>query len=142
MTKSFKISKRGYAPEEVQAYIDELEAVIDQYKSKEHYISTALVDSHMASMTILEEAEIHAFEIEKNALVELEHFKEALDLTKKRLLSFQNDYDTFVGNFKSSMETIQLHEAACSLETLEKELNKYVKKPAAKKRRRKKKKTS
>lgn len=140
MTKSFKLSKRGYAPKEVQAYINELEAVINQYKSKEQYISTALVDSHMASKNILEEAEIHAFEIEKDALVELEQFKEGLNLTKKRLISFKNDYDTFVGNFQSSLRSIELHEAACSLETLEKDLNKYMKKTNATRKKKKRKK--
>ncbi len=142
MTKSFKFCKRGYAPDEVETYINELEVVIDQYKSKEHYISTALVDSHIASRNILEEAEIHAFEIEKDALIQLELFKEELNLTKKRLTSFKNDYDTFVGNFQSSLEAIELHEAACSLATLEKDLTQCMKKPTGTKKKKKKKKTS
>lgn len=145
MPKSFTISKRGYAPEEVLAYITELEEVIEQFKSKEHYISTALVDSHIASQDILEEAEIHAFEIEKDALIQLERFREELDETKKRLGSFKNDYDTFVGNFRSSLEALELGEAATTLATLEKGLDQHMGKSAPtknsskrKKRRRKK----
>ncbi|GMQ58784.1 hypothetical protein AN1V17_31800 [Vallitalea sediminicola] len=108
MSNSFSIIKKGYSQQEVDACILELEEAIDTYKSKEQYISQALVESHITSKKIIEEAEISAFEIEKDALIQLEHLKHELDSTKRRLESFKNDYDIFIEHFKSSFTDNEL----------------------------------
>ncbi|QUH30391.1 hypothetical protein [Vallitalea guaymasensis] len=108
MSNSFSIIKKGYSPQEVDDFIMELEDAIDDYKLKEQYISQALVESHITSKQIIEEAEIRAFEIEKDALIQLEHLKHELDNTKKKLETFKNDYDIFIEHFKNSFTDTEL----------------------------------
>ncbi|MCT4542619.1 MAG: DivIVA domain-containing protein [Vallitalea sp.] len=122
MSNSFSIVKKGYSKQEVDNFIRELEETIASYKVKEQYISKALVESHVASKRIIEEAEIHAFEIEKDALIQLEHLKLELNNTKKRLETFKNDYDTFTHNFKISFSDNELIDV---IETIE-ELNDII----------------
>lgn len=109
MSNSFSIIKRGYEPQQVDAFVRELEETIVSYKMKEQYISQALVESQATSKKIIEEAEICAFQIEKNALIQLEHLKQEINDTKKRLQNFKNEYDTFMNNFKSSFNDNELH---------------------------------
>lgn len=127
MPNSFSIIKKGYAPQEVDRYIRELEESIASYKANEQYISSALVESHITSKQILEDAEIRAFEIEKDALIQLEHFKHELNHTKKRLQSFKNDYDTFIGNFKVSFNDSEIASVMNTLGELSDKIDKHVK---------------
>jgi CRISPR/Cas system-associated protein Cas5 (RAMP superfamily) len=120
--------KNGYEPQEVDTFIRGLEEAIVFYKMKEQYISQALVESQIASKKIIEEAEIRAFQIEKKALIQMEHLKQELNNTKKRLLNFKNEYDTFMDNFKSSFSESEmlsfadcLDELATTISTSEKE---------------------
>jgi hypothetical protein len=120
--------KNGYEPQEVDTFIRGLEEAIVFYKMKEQYISQALVESQIASKKIIEESEIRAFQIEKKALIQMEHLKQELNNTKKRLLNFKNEYDTFMDNFKSSFSEGEmlsfadcLDELATTISTSEKE---------------------
>ncbi|MCT4598846.1 MAG: hypothetical protein N4A50_13340 [Vallitalea sp.] len=128
MLNSFPMVKNGYEPQEVDTFIRGLEEAIVFYKMKEQYISQALVESQIASKKIIEEAEIRAFQIEKKALIQMEHLKQELNNTKKRLLNFKNEYDTFMDNFKSSFSESEmlsfadcLDELATTISTSEKE---------------------
>lgn len=118
MLNSFSMVKRGYEPNEVDTFIRELEEAIVFYKMKEQYISQALVESQIASKKIIEEAEIRAFQIEKKSLIQLEHLKQELNDTKKRLQNFKNEYDTFMNNFKSSFDEDELLSFYDSLDDL------------------------
>lgn len=118
MLNSFPMIKNGYEPKEVDAFIRELEETIVFYKMKEQYISQALVESQIASKKIIEEAEIRAFQIEKKALIQMEHLKQELNNTKKRLLNFKNEYDTFMDNFKSSFDKNEMLSFADCLDEL------------------------
>lgn len=128
MLNSFPMVKNGYEPQEVDTFIRGLEEAIVFYKMKEQYISQALVESQIASKKIIEESEIRAFQIEKKALIQMEHLKQELNNTKKRLLNFKNEYDTFMDNFKSSFSEGEmlsfadcLDELATTISTSEKE---------------------
>lgn len=119
MSNTFSIIKKGYSPQEVDDYLIQLEETIDNYKLEEQYISQALVESHITAKKIIEEAEIKAFEIEKDALIQLEHLKHELENTKKKLESFKNDYDIFLERFKDSFTSNELQNVVDTINRLD-----------------------
>ena len=123
MSNTFSIIKKGYSTQEVDDYLIELEKTIDNYKLEEQYISQALVESHITAKKIIEEAEISAFEIEKDALIQLEHLKHELENTKKKLESFKNDYDIFLERFKDSFTTNELQGVVDTINQLDESIS-------------------
>lgn len=103
MAVKFSVVKKGYEPKEVEAYIEKLEASIDEYRQKEGAISNALISAEAASKQIIKAAEEKARDIivqaQDEMTEEITSVEKMIASEKKALDEFCSEYDTIVKNY-------------------------------------------
>ncbi|MDR1531863.1 MAG: DivIVA domain-containing protein [Clostridiales bacterium] len=99
MPDRFNYSKRGYEPEEVDQYIEKLEAVIASYKDKDVSIKNAFVNAQIAADNIIKNAEIEAEKVKSKALAQLEMINESIKDQRRMVKEFQDDYEWFMRKY-------------------------------------------
>ena len=76
MTYDFQIVRKGYNPDEVDAYIEDLENQLNEYKEKSSTINKAIINAQIAADNIIKAAHAETEKILSQAN------KEAAELTE------------------------------------------------------------
>lgn len=118
MATSFTMIKKGYDPQEVQNYISLLEKQLAEYKSKEQFISQALVEAQVSAKNVIQQAETQAAQIEKDALEKLQNVRDKIHQSKEKLYQFEEDYSSFIKRFSSSFSEDELNKLLSSLDRI------------------------
>lgn len=93
MEKLFNIVKRGYDQDEVDNYIETLEALIKNYKEKDDTIKNAIINAQIAADNIIRNAEIEGERIKKRAIRLLAEIQTSIDSQKRITRDFQDEYN-------------------------------------------------
>ena len=104
--KVFSTERRGYSPSEVDAYVRDLEAQINQkdaqlseYRQKEAAINQSVVEAKLLANKIIEDAQAEAENIHKNALDSMADIKEQTKAMHAKLQAFQQDYNRILQQY-------------------------------------------
>lgn len=124
--KEFSIVRKGYAPEEVNAYIAELEAALAdkvsrllEYQDKESAITSSLVDAQIFSAQIRKAAEDEAEALRASALDEakslragaydeMDQLREQAGSLHEKLTAFQTEYSRILQDYLVSLRSTDL----------------------------------
>lgn len=118
MATSFTMIKKGYDPNEVQEYISLLEKELAEYKSKEQFISQALVEAQVSAKNVIQQAKEQAQQIEKDAIEQLQSVREKIHESKDKLFQFEEDYASFIKRFAASFSEEELNKLLNSLDSI------------------------
>ncbi len=118
MATSFNMIKKGYDPKEVQDFIGLLEKELAEYKSKEQFISQALVEAQVLAKNVIGQAEDQATLIEKDALEKLQSVRSKIHESKDKLFQFEEDYSSFIKRFSASFGEEELNKLINSLDNI------------------------
>lgn len=118
MATSFNMIKKGYDPKEVQDYISLLEKELAEYKSKQQFISQALVEAQVSAKNVIKQAEDQATQIERDALDKLQSVRDKIHESKEKLFQFEEDYASFIKRFSASFSEEELNKLLNSLDSI------------------------
>ncbi len=99
MHESFSIVKKGYDPEEVNEYIEQLEGIIKSYKEKDHAIKNAIISAQIAADNIIKNAELEAASKKIKAVEFVKSLSNSLQEQKNLLKEFQSDYNALIKKY-------------------------------------------
>ena len=97
--KVFTTERKGYSPREVDEYVRSLETQLNQkedqlseYRQKEAAINQSVVEAKLLANKIIEDAQVEAENIHKNALDSMADIKAQVKAMQEKMLMFQQDY--------------------------------------------------
>lgn len=137
MDQSFTLVRRGYSPEEVDVYTNQLQGLINQrnqelaaYKEKENAINSSVIDAKMLAKRLVDEANEEAAQIiaqakeeaertlneSRNAAAiyrqeseaEMAQITERVNAMRHKLDTFQLEYSQIVQQYLVSMRANEL----------------------------------
>jgi len=117
--ESFSIVKRGYSPQEVDEYIEELEQVIKSYKDKDNAIKNAIISAQVAADNILKNSHLEIAEYKTRALSQLRHIYDSLELQRTRVQAFQDEYNELLRKYLRPLDDTDLAIVLDRIEELE-----------------------
>ncbi len=126
MKNTFGIVKKGYNPEEVDKYIEELETVIKSYREKDVAIKNALVNAQIAADNIIKNAEIEADTYKLKAVEKLTKVKSSVLVQKNHLDEFKLDYNRLINKYLKDFNEFDLISVESKLDELEDYLNDVI----------------
>lgn len=97
--ESFSYVKRGYNPEEVDAYISTLEQVIKSYKDKDNAIKNAIISAQVAADNIMKNARLQADDYKSKIKKQLKVVTEGVEVQRVRLQAFQDVYSNMLRKY-------------------------------------------
>lgn len=113
--KEFSIVRKGYAPEEVNAYIDSLEkaladrtAQLLEYQEKENAITKSMIDAQLVSAKVRSEAMADAAAMRAGAYDEMDQLREQVSALHGKLSDFQNEYSRILQEYLVSLRSNDL----------------------------------
>ncbi len=99
MEQKFSTTRKGYSPDEVDLYIDELEEVIKSYKDKDLAIKNAILNAQIAADNIIKNAEVEADTYKKEAVTRLELIQDSIKIQRAKFEEFEYDYNALVNKY-------------------------------------------
>ncbi len=115
--KEFTIVRKGYSPEEVDAYITELESalsvksqMVKEFQAKESAINASLVNAELCAQYVRAQAEADAAEVHNNALKEMDGLREQVLALHGKLEEFQSEFGRVLQEHLVSLRTNDLVE--------------------------------
>ena len=123
MPDRFSYIKKGYSPEEVDSYIEQLEEIIRAYKHKEKAINNAIVSAQVAADNIIAEAEKKASKILDEAETKLNQMRSLLAIQKNVIDSFYNDYTQLVKKYLFNINEDDMFKIYTRINSLEEKIN-------------------
>jgi cell division septum initiation protein DivIVA len=124
--ETFSYVKRGYNPEEVDAYISTLEQVIKSYKDKDNAIKNAIISAQVAADNILKNAHLQADEYKSKIRAQLKALTDSIGVQRMRVKTFQDLYSNMLHKYLHDFEekdTNTLYERLSELEKTVNDLN-------------------
>lgn len=115
----FSIVKKGYDALEVDKYIEELEAKIEEFKEKEDAITNAMVNSQVAANNIIKNAEMAAIEMHEDMVTIVDDIFGSIENQKNLVKSFQEDYQALIGKYLKTPDGKDFLDISSSLNELE-----------------------
>ena len=115
----FSYVKRGYNPEEVNAYINTLEQVIKSYKDKDNAIKNAIISAQVAADNIIKNAQAQAGEYKALLRKQLQGTKDAIDKQRDEVKSFNEAYGSMVRKYLKDFDQADIHLIDQKLITME-----------------------
>lgn len=97
--QEFTMVKKGYDPNEVEKYVGQLERTIEEYKSRDSAISSAILNAQIAADNIIRNAHIHADEMRQNAILLLDEIHTSVQQQKIIVDTFQSEYNNLVNKY-------------------------------------------
>ena len=108
--KTFTFCRRGYDPAEVDPYIQELQAVINNqaaklsaFQEKEAAINRSVIDAQLLAEDIHSKALTEATELRQKTLDELGDIKNQVLALHQKLLAFQSEYTRILQQYLVSL---------------------------------------
>ena len=102
--ETFSYVKRGYNPEEVDAYINTLEQVIKSYKDKDNAIKNAIISAQVAADNVVKNAHLQAAEYKQRIARQLVYVQESIEIQRRKLQAFQDVYSNIVRKYLRELE--------------------------------------
>jgi len=99
MPDRFMYVKRGYDPQEVDRYIESLEAVIKSYKEKDSAIKNAIISAQMAADNIVKNATIQVSDAKNQTLNQVKSISVSIAAQRAKILEFQQDYNAIIKKY-------------------------------------------
>lgn len=99
MTDRFSYVKRGYDPEEADAYIETLERELKGYKEKDNSIKNAILNAQIAADSIILNAKNESRLIRENALVHVEEIRNSITMQRALLNEFHREYTQMIDKY-------------------------------------------
>ncbi len=93
MSERFSLVKKGYDPEEVDKYIENLEMVIKNYKEKDSAIKNALINAQITADRVVKDASVDALQIKRDVVDKLEGVSQSISAQRRKVLEFQTEYN-------------------------------------------------
>lgn len=131
--KTFTQCRKGYSPEEVDLYIQELEtkisrqaAELNAFKEKEMAINKSVIDAQLLAEEIENQARTKAGELRQESLKDLEDVKEKVLTLHEKLVSFQSEYARILQQYLVSLRSEDMKALFADLETFMKKLDMEV----------------
>ena len=131
--KTFTQCRKGYSPEEVDTYIQELEkkisrqaAELNAFKEKEMAINKSVIDAQLLAEEIENQARTKAGELRQESLKDLEDVKEKVLTLHEKLVSFQSEYARILQQYLVSLRSEDMKALFADLETFMKKLDMEV----------------
>ncbi|MCL2853002.1 MAG: DivIVA domain-containing protein [Defluviitaleaceae bacterium] len=119
MEKLFNIVKRGYDQDEVDNYIQTLEALIKSYKDKDDTIKNAIINAQISADNIIKNAEIESERIKKRAVKLLDEIHTSIDGQKKVANNFQEEYNRLVTKYLQNIGNAEIEKVLEKMVELE-----------------------
>ena len=117
--ETFTIVKRGYNPEEVDAYIATLEQVIKSYKDKDNAIKNAIISAQVAADNIVKNAHLQAGDYKNKVARQLANMKETIAIQRVRVKSFQELYIKMLQNYIKEFNEQDIKELIKNIDEIE-----------------------
>lgn len=118
MRKVFKTVKKGYNPIDVDNYISQLEDQLTEYKNMESAITKAVVEAQITAENIIKKAKQEADIMKDKSVNDLDNIKYGAIEIKKKLEHFQQDYNTLIQDYLTTIRSQELIELFNNLDTL------------------------
>ena len=101
----FSYVKRGYNPEEVNAYINTLEQVIKSYKDKDNAIKNAIISAQVAADNIIKNAQAQAGEYKTILRKQLQTVRQSIEKQRAEVSLFQDTYNVMLRKYLKNIES-------------------------------------
>ncbi len=116
MSYDFQIVRKGYNPDEVDAYIEELENRLNEYKDKSSTINKAIINAqiaadniikaaHSETEKILSQAKKDAAELKQSTLHQIKYLKLNIANQKNLIENFRKDYEFLTEKYLNPLVT-------------------------------------
>ena len=119
MPDRFTYVKRGYDPEEVDAYVNSLEEVIKSYKEKDNSIKNAIISAQMAADNIVRNANIQSEETRRAVAAQMYGIAQSVNEQRVRVREFQEEYTAFVKRYLSEFNEYDVNRINNKINELE-----------------------
>jgi len=103
--ETFNFVKRGYNPEEVDAYINTLEQVIKSYKDKDNAIKNAIISAQVAADNIIKNAQAQSVEYRQSIRKQLQTVKDLIARQRSEVKNFQEMYQQLIRRYLTEIES-------------------------------------
>lgn len=123
MEQQFSIIKKGYSPDEVNRYIERLEAEIIEYKTDQLSIAKAIIHSENTATRIINDANKEAEQIRQKAESQLLDLQKKIKHMRMKLDAFQSSYNQLMHKYIISMNNDDFNDLFSSLDTISDSLN-------------------
>lgn len=115
---SFNLVRKGYDPEEVDAYIYKLQEAIHNYQINEKAINQAIIQAEKAAQNIIAEAEAKAKRLEEDATIQLESLEKRLKQIRMKVDAFQTQYNQLLHRYIINMNNDDFSDLYDSIDVL------------------------
>ena len=119
MEKLFNIVRKGYDQDEVDSYIQSLEAVIKSYKDKDDTIKNAIINAQISADNIIKNSEIEADRISKRAVRLVNEIHVSISSQKQIVHSFQEEYNRLVSKYLQNIGSSEVEKVLGKIAELE-----------------------
>ena len=101
---NFSVTKRGYAPDEVDIYIQSLEDVIRSYKEKDNAIKNAIISAQIAADNMIKNAKLQADEYKTQIVRELDNVRVEVERERIKIREFEELYAALIRRYLLKLE--------------------------------------
>ena len=115
----FSYVKRGYNPEEVDAYISTLEQVVKSYKDKDNAIKNAIISAQVAADNIVRNAQAQASEYKNTIMQNLQMAQRSINMRRLELKAFQDAYDNLLTKYVKEFDEHEIRNIHNHLNSIE-----------------------
>ena len=119
----FSYTKRGYNPEEVDAYINTLEQVIKSYKDKDNAIKNAIISAQVAADNIMKNAQAQANDYKIILRRQLQGVKDSLEKQRAEVRQFNEAYNAMLKKYLKDVDGADIDSIDNKLKAMENSIN-------------------
>lgn len=141
MAYDFQIVRKGYNPDEVDAYIEELENQLNEYKDKSSTINKAIINAqiaadniikaaHSETEKILSQAKKEAVELKQSTINQIKYLKLNIANQKNLINNFRKDYEFLTEKYLNPLVTSDTDKVFDKLTEIEEKIDEIVSPPA------------
>ena len=137
MAYDFQIVRKGYNPDEVDAYIEELQNQINEYKDKSSTINKAIINAqiaadniikaaHSETEKILSQAKKEASELKQATINQIKYLKLNIANQKNLINNFRKDYEFLTEKYLNPLVTSDTDKVFDKLTEIEEKIDEIV----------------
>lgn len=128
--KTFTLCRKGYDPAEVDPYIQELQAIINNqaaqlaaFQEKEAAINKSVIDAQLLAEEIQSKAMTEATELRQKTLEEMGDIKDQVLALHEKLVAFQTEYTRILQQYLVSLRCEEMTSLFTDLDNFMKKLD-------------------
>ena len=137
MPSKFELVKKGYNPDAVDAYIQDMEIQIKEYREKDAAISNAILNAQIAADDITQKANVAADTIIQNArnmsyqimettAKQVDGLLKSINSQKSKIQTFKDEYKSLIDKYIHQLDDSDFAEAEEKIQSLEIYLNRLM----------------